>query len=117
MTRQLNVWDVLPLCPPDAVRWAALAYYAGTVDARASLAEDIKSAGTACATDATANIWPRRLHADTVGRREASHEPCGLVPCRDEPKCARCVHAHAYARRGGRDYPGAVGPQGQAMAS
>jgi len=48
--------------------------------------------------------WRSPTYALIERQREIMHEPCRLLSCRG--RCSRCIHAAAWAARGGRPYLG-----------
>lgn len=99
-----DVWAELAKCPPESQRWAGLAYYAGSIDARVTIADDFKQAGSA-ANAMSKSIWPLRPMAEIKAARETPIRLCGSPRCTPVPRCSACVHAMAVLRRGG-DYMG-----------
>jgi hypothetical protein len=105
---QSDVWAEIATCPPDAVRWAGLGYYAGCLDTRSNVAADLKQAGTAAVAAVRTTVWPLARMADIKSAQGAEIVRCGSPKCERNPSCSACVHVAARRRRGGGDYQGVL---------
>jgi hypothetical protein len=59
-----------------------------------------------------AEDWRRPRHDELLARRAVTHEPC-VTRC---GRCATCVHAEAWERRGGRPFLGVEAEQQRGAA-
>ena len=62
----------------------------------------IRDAGTDMALGAARSVWRHPRYAELVERRRITHTQCA-ARCE---RCSRCVHAEAWAARGGRPFLG-----------